>query len=176
MKNRYLAAFVLSNLAIAPAMAASEAVEKAAIMTVANDMTRMYEHDDLAIWERVYSKDFAGGPLIIDAVVNPWAKEVTVGHADYKKQFEWYAKGENFYSSKPKDYRQAYSDPVIVLRGNMATFVAPLDASWANDKGGRDTLHGRYTLIFVKQGAEWKVWHEHFSFPITTVSAFAGAQ
>ena len=57
-------------------------------------------------------------------------------------------------------------DAVAHQRGNLAWATTTWHADSVKKDGSKETLEGRWTVVWEKRGDDWLVVHEHFSVPL----------
>lgn len=118
--------------------------EKVQILRLERDQARAINRGDIRGATKMFRRGFIGFSSTKHRRIR--------GLTSLANTFRWYRK----HSPKMK-YR--VEKPHIHVAGDtaVATFY------WTVDLGRDHKVHGRGTHVFMKEGRDWKVIHEHFS-------------
>ena len=81
-----------------------------------------------------------------------------------------YAAGVDKVAADLKSIRFTLGDDARTYRrGNVAWATATMRAEVATKGGAKQTIEGRWTLVWEKRGKDWLIVHEHFSAPLPSM-------
>ncbi|HXE91248.1 MAG TPA: nuclear transport factor 2 family protein [Terriglobales bacterium] len=124
-------------------MADARAIQRA-ILRLEREQARAFNRRDVSGAMRVFSPRFVGFSSTTHARIR--------GLGAQRKTFQFYLR-----QSPKMTYR--IEQPLVQVTGDtaVATFY------WSVGLGRGHVIHGRGTHVFVRQGKNWRVVHEHFS-------------
>ncbi len=161
MRRRTFSILAALLFGILPAMAQTQAANKAGDANVRNTLERLY-----AAWSDLdpakAAPFYAKEPDLVFFDIAPmkytgWSQYA----AGVPKAFAPYQSGKFVLNDDLQVHRQ----------GNLAWGVATWRADLRKKAGGTEHMEGRYTAILEKRGNKWLVIHEHMSVPASDDNA-----
>ncbi len=132
--------------------------DKAAVLTLNQQLIAAFNHHDAAAIMAFYSDD-------PDAVFFEDTTPLQYNKASLSKV-------TTEFFSLISDFQATMDSYDSVVSGKLAAVHYIIRNSWT-DKNGKHAQTSRYTQIDKKEGGKWLVWHEHFSVPFDPASGKA---